>query len=290
MFAIKSILVAIDDSPSSKSALSVACEIGRKAGAKVKGLYVEDMARLLEWQPVALLGSAIAATNTVPQPLPTQEQLEVEKEFLEERNAIKKHFDHSCSNSKLKEFTLDTKRGRVDEVIVEAAKTVDLVVLGKRGKTYPEESKDPGPTTENVVRSTIKPVIVVPEKAKRTTRILIAYDGSTTSQRALEHGAIFASLQASEVEILSVFRDPKVAEKHLNDASDFLSNYGIKTNHLKGDYERHPWKSIIDHAREFNAGLIVIGSFGDNKLMELVFGSTTHNVLVHTPCPVLLCR
>ena len=290
MALITSILVAIDESESSKSALSVATELARKAGARLKGLYVEDIARLLQWEPVALMGAALGASTALPKPLPTEEQIKVENEFIEERNKIQKYFDHACSNSELTDITFFTKRGRIDEEIIEASKMVDLVVIGERGKPYPGKLQEPSSTTENIVRSCVKPVIVVPEKAKRTTRILIGYDGSKAAQRALSNGAVFASIQSSEVEVLCVNGDTKKAEKHLNDASEFLISHGIEAKYIKSSQAKNPWQATIDHAINFNAGLIIIGAFGDNKFKELIFGSTTHNVLVHTPCPVLLSR
>jgi len=37
-----------------------------------------------------------------------------------------------------------------------------------------------------------------------------------------------------------------------------------------------------------DAGLIVMGAFGTNRLKELIFGSTTMNVLEKAECPILL--
>ncbi len=51
-----------------------------------------------------------------------------------------------------------------------------------------------------------------------------------------------------------------------------------------------PWATIIDEAEEYDPGLIVIGAFGNNKLLELLFGSTTKQILTESNCPVLLCR
>lgn len=286
---IKSILVAIDDSNTSKSALSVAIDLAKRTSTKIKGLYIEDMLRLLEWQPTELIGAAIGASSGLPMSKPTTEQIEIEKGFIEEAARIKKLFDDSCNKSMVNGSFI-TKRGKVDELIIQNAKTTDLTVIGRRGKTYPLDSQDPGPVTEALLRKTTRPVLVVPGGGKLTNKILIAYDGSETAQRALYTGAQFATLFSSEVIVVSVSDDIDSGEGPINEAKEFLSPYSLNVSYVVGFGANKPWKEIIRNANNFEAGLIVLGAFGSNKLMELIFGSTTREVLMQATCPVLLCR
>ncbi|MCP4365691.1 MAG: universal stress protein, partial [Planctomycetes bacterium] len=62
--------------------------------------------------------------------------------------------------------------------------------------------------------------------------------------------------------------------------------HNIKTSFLVRPGK--PWEAISAHAREIDAGLIVMGAFGTNRLRELIFGSTTINVLENAKCPILL--
>ena len=286
---MKSILIAIDDSESSKSALNIGLEVAKITGAKVKGLYIEDISRLLEWQPVELMGAAVGAVSAIPTSRPTVEQVEVEKGFIKESESLHKLFKDKCKSYSVDGIFL-TKRGNVDELIYEFAKTVDLVIIGRRGKTYPENSSEPGPRTENLLRNTTRPVLVVPPKAQLNNKILIAYDGGKTAQRALMAGAVFASLQKSEVKVVSIADDIDTAEKPLNEAKEFLSAYNLNATYVIDFEKKKPWKAIMDQAKIWKSGLIVLGAFGENKLLELIFGSTTREVLMQATCPVLLCR
>ncbi len=50
----------------------------------------------------------------------------------------------------------------------------------------------------------------------------------------------------------------------------------------------HAVASILDEARQVAADYIVMGSHGHGAFYELLAGSTTHGVLHHAPCPVLV--
>ena len=279
----------MDTATSSKSALNVGLELAKTTRAKVKGLYVENIYRLLEWQPVELMGAAVGAASAIPTSRPTIEQVEVEREFLKESESLIKLFKDKCEGSGIQGVFL-TKRGNVEEVINKIAKTVDLVVIGLRGKTYPENISEPGPITESLLRTTTRPVLVVPPQAKLSNKILIAYDGSKTAQRALMTGVIFASLQKSEVKVVSVADDIDAAEEALNEAKEFLSGHNLTATYVVDFGASKPWKAIMEQANNWKSGLIILGAFGENKFLELVFGSTTREVLMQATCPVLLCR
>ena len=286
---MKSILIAVDESKSAKSALGIGIALAKICGAKVKGLYVEDVMRLLEWQPAELISAGMGFSSAVPESRPTLEQVEIEKEFIAEANRLEKDFKETCEKLAVNHSFI-IKRGKVHEIIEEITKTVDMVVIGRRGKTYPESSKEPGPVTENLLRLTTRPVLVVPEEAKVNNKILIAYDGSQNAQRALSTGAAFAKLLNFEVRVVSVANDADAAQKPLDEAKEFLAPYELQAAYIVDFGSGMPWIAIDKQMKIFEPGLIVLGAFGENRLMELIFGSTTKQVLMEAACPVLLCR
>jgi nucleotide-binding universal stress UspA family protein len=48
-----------------------------------------------------------------------------------------------------------------------------------------------------------------------------------------------------------------------------------------------PYQEIVRYALETEADLIILGVRGRNALDLALFGSTTHRVIQHVPCPVL---
>ena len=283
---LKSILVPIDESKASISALKVACDLAKLSHAKLKGLYVENIARLLEWQPVELIGSAIGASTGLPYAKPTQEQVEIEKEFLKEGEKIKKLFETELSKSNTRGIFI-TQRGKVDDVIVHLSRTVDFVVTGLN---HIKGLHNVGHTTENLLRHTTRPVLVVPEGGKLGKKIIVAYDSSDNAQRALSMAALLTELLNGELQVVSVANEIDNADKPLTEVREFLSFYNIQATYRVGFGAGMPWKSIIEEADRTESDLIVLGAFGSNKLLELIFGSTTYEVLNQTTRPVLLCR
>jgi nucleotide-binding universal stress UspA family protein len=52
----------------------------------------------------------------------------------------------------------------------------------------------------------------------------------------------------------------------------------------------HPWRGLIDTAKERGCDLIVMSSHGRHGLAGMLIGSETQKVLTHTTIPVLVMR
>ncbi|HXY48390.1 MAG TPA: universal stress protein [Terriglobales bacterium] len=135
-------------------------------------------------------------------------------------------------------------------------------------------------------------------------RILIGYDGSQPSQRALEMGLTIASIRDSNVEVLAVVQPPEPStsvelhavidegrqhyERALRKIADAAKGNGIhvETSIVVG----HPAEQIIQRAEQSHADLIVVGRRGISKFENLILGSVSERVLTYAPCPVLVTR
>lgn len=56
------------------------------------------------------------------------------------------------------------------------------------------------------------------------------------------------------------------------------------------DLEGYPPDALVDHARGVDADLVVVGTRGRGDLASLLLGSTSHRVVNHAPCNVLVVR
>jgi len=141
-------------------------------------------------------------------------------------------------------------------------------------------------------------------------RILVATDGSKYADRAVQSIAARPWPKGSVVEILGVAElappgiDPwylaggvvdqivderiKTAKDDVKKANAVISGAGLNaiTEVLTG----YPRDSIIDHAREWGADLIVVGSHGRRGIWRLLIGSVAEAVALHATCSVEVVR
>jgi len=141
-------------------------------------------------------------------------------------------------------------------------------------------------------------------------KILLAVDGSSPSQQAIEEVARRPWPPASTVRIISVARPyvpsasefvpaaltpQEVMQQHEEEArhiaaraADYIGQGGLPVEAVArlGD----PRTAIVDEARDWGADLIVVGSHGRTGLERLLLGSVAQSVAAHAPCSVELVR
>jgi nucleotide-binding universal stress UspA family protein len=132
-------------------------------------------------------------------------------------------------------------------------------------------------------------------------RILIAYDGSDVSRRALDRVITF--MKTAEIGLVTVARpiyrdppytgyaDPSTEDEQrelLFDARDTLETEGITSTGYApvGD----PAEQILAAAKEFGAELIVIGARSRGTVERFVLGSVSTKVMHEADCDVLIVK
>jgi nucleotide-binding universal stress UspA family protein len=136
-----------------------------------------------------------------------------------------------------------------------------------------------------------------------TRSVLLCYDGSEESKRALERVAEIASSVEVKVSIVSVadplyherpysgYADPGEEQEHrrlLDTAAAELRSRGVEAETLEPVGE--PGAAIVEAARQLGAGLVVVGWRHHRLIQRLLFGSVTGEVVDEAPCDVLVVR
>ncbi len=135
-------------------------------------------------------------------------------------------------------------------------------------------------------------------------RILVAYDGSTSSAKAFSLGVELSEKYGAELMVLAVARPPEFgteveteavienSKRHCHDilrplhtmvgAAKIQTHFEIATG--------HPGEQIVRHAQDWKADLIVVGHRGRTFLDHLLIGSVARHAITHAPCAVLVAR
>jgi nucleotide-binding universal stress UspA family protein len=143
-------------------------------------------------------------------------------------------------------------------------------------------------------------------------KILVAFDGSKDSQKAISLACSLAQKFGSELTVVHVFSSPSIGYsatsgmpipdyKMLEDAKraaakEVLSR-GLqlaKQQGAEGKGELIEAPSVVEALVEFavnkNADLIVTGTRGMTGFKKLILGSVSSGLVNHAHCPVLIAR
>ncbi|MGX6978643.1 universal stress protein [Vagococcus elongatus] len=130
--------------------------------------------------------------------------------------------------------------------------------------------------------------------------ILIAFDGSVQSEKALEHSLFLAELADGKVTIAQVLDplieyypdDPKIIEEE-------QEAYSIIQQKIKGLPEEkieivvmrgNPKDKLVELAEKKKVDLVVMGATSKHGIKRVIIGSTTSHVINQCPCNVLVIR
>ncbi|MCW3664131.1 universal stress protein, partial [Burkholderia cenocepacia] len=79
------------------------------------------------------------------------------------------------------------RHGDLEETVVEQAKGVRLLVLGRRGAdAATSQRSELGHHVEHMVRALNRPILTVTEDFKAPQRVMIAFDGGVVTRRGVE--------------------------------------------------------------------------------------------------------
>jgi nucleotide-binding universal stress UspA family protein len=133
--------------------------------------------------------------------------------------------------------------------------------------------------------------------------ILVAYDGSVESEKALNLALALAGISDAKILLLTVAQPPEpssleaeelVMDDVRNHFAQRLCRIADSANENGISIEPailvgHPAEQIVKRAEDSGADLIVIGRRG-TSVFETLLGSVSERVLWHAPCHVLVAR
>ena len=141
-----------------------------------------------------------------------------------------------------------------------------------------------------LVRQAPRPVWLFREPLRFPERILVAYDGSAHSGRALHMAANLAETLGARLTVLNVdeSRDGVAQELILSRAAGYCEPYRITMERV-GVFGGAA-ESIQAYAEPSQCDLLVVGAAGVGYLRGLLFGSVAGQLIANAPCSVLVAK
>ncbi len=277
----KTILVPIDSSDTSLVAVDYAIDISKSFNSEIVGISIIDIKKLAG-PFMRDLGTSIGGM------VPYGDFQQKVRQFLDDTaSAALDELEGKCKSAGIS-FTRTMKEGIVSKEIVESAQRCDIISMGMAGEHAFWRDAFLGSNLESVVRQTHKPVLVTPEKYKKITKILVAYDGSAFATRALISGANIAQQMHLPLTVITVSDETGSGENILSKASESLKDRDITYDKILESGEEV--SVLVDFCKEGSYDLLVMGAYGHSKIRELIIGNTTIQILRKVNCAVLLCR
>lgn len=199
------VLVALDASPLSLAALQTATVLSRQSGAKVTGLFVEDVnLSRLAGHPAATSISLVGGLRRDPDHRILEHALKVQLA------AVRRAFEEATG--RLHGTTFLVRQGRVETELLAAATEADLVLVGGCGRP---ETVVPlarlGSIARAVVEGAARPVLVMRHSLPSAQPVAVLYDGSAAARRALALASRLAAATAARLDIITAAADAAAA-------------------------------------------------------------------------------
>lgn len=185
------------------------------------------------------------------------------------------------------------ERGTPAPSILKHARRGDLIVLGNRGLTGLDRFML-GSVSQYVTLHAPASVLVVKQPPRVIRRIVLATDGSKSSNKALRF--LMEDIRPENIDIVVVHVMPFLRYPELKEAGQVLLDRDaerlVKAGHaVSGTLKLgHPADEIIKVADQHKADLIVAGAKGLGAIARFFLGSVSTKLIQHSTCSVLVVR
>ncbi|WP_019506876.1 universal stress protein [Pleurocapsa sp. PCC 7319] len=286
---MEKILLCTDGSAYAQVSYEYAAWLAQRKSFAIEVLYVTDRRGEQAVQTPDFSGSI--GINSYQQLLNELVELERARAKVNHQRAkiILQEAKQFFSDRAIQNVKLTHETGFLVDLFHKLEKDSDLVILGKRGENANFATEHLGANVERIVRSSHKPCLVTPREFQTINRILLAYDGSKSCQKAIQYLTKFSAVKDLELHIITVDQgNTEKAQKHLESAREIMEKAYFKPicQLLPGTPEPEMEKYVATK----NIDLLIMGAYGHSRIRRLVIGSTTAQMLRSSHIPVLLFR
>lgn len=274
---IKDILLKVESDKSRDPALHYAVTVAEAFDAHLACIAFGDLANMPSFM--------------MPR-LPTDALAEILADSERSARAAVERFEMAAQRSRIStEHHLVTQGGlSPGEAFAAMARRFDLSVL--------QQSETDGVNNDPLIEAALlgsgRPVMIVPYIQKaglKLGHVLCCWDGGAAAARAINDARPFLK-KTETVEILVVdterARHPR-RETHSAEIARHLERHGI-TAEVKtiSASDIDVTDSILSHAADCSADMIVMGGYGHSRLREFVLGGATRGILSTMTVPVFM--
>ena len=245
---IKRILVGLAGTTYTPVAIERAVTLAQTHDAEVTGVTVLDSRR------VRSLGGA------VPPPWEDADAIRNRRMAITETRIAQsiRDFEAACQTAKIKYHFVE-ESGDAFTRLVDLARYHDLMVFGLRSVfDYDFLAGDPESILIRLVGAGVRPLIAVSEKFRSISRVLIAYNGSMESAKAMKRFVQMRLWPGAELKIVTFHPSDNKADELLRAAEEYCRAHGFSVCHQSNPGD--PKVLLLAAATLWQADMIVMGN------------------------------
>lgn len=274
---LRSILVALDATPASSAAQTLAIDLAKRLECQITGIAILDRGYITAPTAVGIGGMAFKHHRD-------QVKLQEAKAFLER---LEHGFKDSCEAAGAAGQVIEAE-GVPHRLIEQESGRHDLLVIGKDTDFHFDDDPSIAEMVQRLLHDNARPLIVCPDTASSQGPVLVAYDGSLRSSRVVHMLALLGHVRGRPVHVLSVAPDQAEAAERARYASELLTKHELQVTTHGVSSRADPAEIVCAEAEALGATLIAMGASGHRPIHDLFLGSTTQRLLDLCPCPLFV--
>jgi len=283
----KCILACIDGSEFSDAVIAQAIWLANNSHFPIKFLHTIEHSHLSEH--VHHEGTLTPnMTEHLLNELTDEERLESKRLIAEGKTLLNTAVERA-QQAGLSNIIAKQRHGSLSDVLQDLDGEIEIAVLGVKGEEHNGDKKGLGSQLEQAIRAMSKSVLIVKKPFEMPRNLMLAYNGSPTSKKAIEiiKKNMF-STQSFNIHIVSVQNNSADAQRLVDEVETTLSsaNCIVKTTALTGD----PLEQLTQYQQEHNVDLTMMGAFSHGKIHGFMFGSFTTEMLLDGASNFFLLR
>lgn len=273
---MRTLMLGLDGVEMHAPVVELALRWGKRFDALVVGCVVLD-------EPGARVSEAMLLSQGYSGPADEALMNELKAEARETLD----QFRSRCAELEVRSETLFDSGSPADLLLADSHR-FDMIMLGRHTHFEFGHKDTDDSTLVRVLKQSPRPVVMVPciPENEPDGPVLITYDGSPYSARAL-YDFVFSGLGAKrQLHVLSIDRDPEIAAQCTDHAVEFLRHHDLNAISHPFDGAFPPLRAIMGAVDQLEAALLVIGAHPHSPLREFFWGSTTQAIVNSVDIPV----
>ncbi len=275
---MKKILLPIDPSEYTKAAWKYVVEISKLQKAFVEGIAILDVLDIVE-----------QAVTFFPLPQGTEGHIKKEEDLLvKARKKVEEeliNFKEACKAENLR-CQAKIMEGRPDFIIEKESLYNDLIVMGIRNFFHFETRNRPETSLKDILGYINTPVLAVPKTYKPIRKVLMTYDASAPSMKAIQRFVTMTKGMEYEIILLTKSDDEKAAMAEMEKLEDYLAHHGNRP--VTKRWISHSLRKTVGKDYLDTVDMIICGKYSKSPVKEFFTGKFTNYLIDQNRVPVFI--